>query len=1586
MKKSFLKTLSFSLAALVGIGGLIGLTSGSKKENVETKAAENVFYTHTFAAGDFKTDMWWGVDGGKFWANALSSIQSDGGTFTANEYLWRFGYKNTEKNRIDNIYIPIHFTGDVEVVIVDRKGSGYKYKQYYKSGDNAIVVEKLGITLEEIEINVNERYKGKSSTTRILYGETARFATSLGITVTLNANGGSGGPGSVEASLGEAMPALSSLPTRTGYTFLGYFDQQSGGTKYYNANGSSAKSWDKSEATTLYAHWQANTYTVSYIANKPSNATSNVTGVPSSHSATYDANVTLGSAPSLTGWTFGGWYKESGCTNKVGNAGQTVSKPNLRSTSGTANLYAKWTANTYTIKYNGNKPSAAGGNISGMPSDATWTYDNNATLASSPSLTGWTFGGWYKDQECTEVNKLGDGGAVLTKPNLRTTSGIVNLYAKWTPNTYTVRYNGNKPAYAPSDFSVTGVPGNDNWTYDTNATLGSAPSITGYVFDGWYKEAACTNKVGNANEALIKPNLTPTNATTVDLYAKWKFNDAVQDVINRINETKTCDYNELTDKIDIADNAYNNLDDDLQKVIISEGYKDILDNAKAADAAGQLIEDLGVAQNTQVWRDLVSDARSAYNALIDNSFIPASILQILLDDEAAIFVMDKINAIGDPHWTDPSKDLIDDAQSAYDSYIAAGHPAEQIANHQALVDANDDYDKVDDFVHLVNEIVPSPYIYSDELKDKIDDAREWYDLALSEHQHDIVLEDDDASYHAHEYYELLVNYEKAYEASRLIDAINDIENTPECKAKIEEARAALDALDETSELPLVDPALVEELEHDEAAFAVIELINAIYPMSYGKPCEDAIKAAREAYDALSEYRKTLVVNYDMLLKAENDYAKVKEVVEKVDNIGDIRYDQNSSDKISDSRDSYEALSKDQKDFFPSDSLQEIVDHEIAYETLGKIYVIGDVAYDSDSEEKINEARELYDSLTDAQKRLIQADDLSVLTKSEENYGNLRKKANILVISLLIFVLLAIAGGVFFLIFLLKRRKNEEDKGTVKVASVGGLLPAVTLASHYLDAPFIALFVLSGVAVLLWLTILGLVLYWKYKKQAPAPVTEEGCLAGQSLAAEEANAILQSVKKSEEESKLVVDKKGSIFKIRYIKSFTAKLIQSPLETKKYYEELKNEVLSYKKTNSRISWHYDAINSGRNYVLKFVVRGKTLCVYLPLNADDYVDSKYKVEKVESKRFEDVSCLYRIKNDRRLGYAKELIAVVASNLGLEKGEEQHEVYSNLPYEPNKPLVVRGLIKEQKIQVNKPATKPAILESKTNSDGDEVMVTKDASGNIFEIRYIKSFTAKLSQSENVVKDYYTILKNYALSYKESHSRVSWHYDAINVGRDYVLKFAIRGKTLCVYFALDASKLDEKYKVEVAKGKRFEDTPCLYRIKNDCRCEYAKELIDEVMKKVDASKGEEPNEDYRIAKESTRALLEKGLIKELKTKVVDKKVVEHYESISVSRADELMSDDKAESSIETVENSKVREGKKDIINIDTLSNNFNNGDEVTLDALIEKGLVSPKVGYIKILARGELNKKLTVIADDFSIQAVKMIVLTGGRAKKIHE
>lgn len=834
----------------------------------------------------------------------------------------------------------------------------------------------------------------------------------------------------------------------------------------------------------------------------------------------------------------------------------------------------------------------------------------------------------------------------------------------------------------------------------------------------------------------------------------------------------------------------------------------------------------------------------------------------------------------------------------------------------------------------------------------------------------------------------ILTYQHVDNVGDLIKEIPEPSDSQEYYDAVDAAYAAYYALTDEEEAILnadLNFEYKKTLDDNVGAKEVIEIIKGIGEVTYNGGQDDSkddIVTAQQAYDNLTSEQKELVnqANKDDLDDAKETYENVDDAVHAIEAIGDINHggENDSKDKINTARTTYDQLTNEQKDLVNNyqETYKDLNDAEKVYTVLEKIDDIGA----GDDEEKIKTARDAYETLTSEQKELVKDEYVQKLNLAEKRSEDTNKQANILFIIFLILFIILIISGLIVLYVLLKRRKEEDvnNNKQVKLASVSGLLPFAIFASYFTSTNFIILYVLAAIAILIWLT--NLILFVSNKRQKEVKV-EAKC---EAVAINKPQVSQTELVNDDDEVETIKDEKGNIFQIRFIKSFTAKLIQSSDETKKYYEELKNEVLSYKKTNSRISWHYDAVNVGRNCVLKFAVRGKTLCVYLPLNADDYIDSKYKVEKVESKKYEDVPCLYRIKNDRRLGYAKELIALVASNLGLEKGEERHEVYSDLPYEANKPLVARGLIKEFKVQVSKPV-EPQVLESKVNSDGDEVVLAKDSRGNIFEIRYIKSFTAKLSQSEDVVKDYYTVLKNYALSYKGTHSRVSWHYDAINVGRDYVLKFVIRGKTLCVYFALNADNYAEsKYKVEKVESKRYLDTPCLYRIKNDRRCEYAKDLIDEVMKKVEAPKGKEQNEDYHLPKESTKALLAKGLIKELKSKVQDQKVTKKYESISAIKADEVMSDEKAEASIEEVTVNKHQEGTKEIINIDTLSEHYNNGDEVTLESLIEKKLVPSKTGHIKVLARGVLDKTLHVVANEYSLQAVKMIILVGGSVKKV--
>lgn len=102
--------------------------------------------------------------------------------------------------------------------------------------------------------------------------------------------------------------------------------------------------------------------------------------------------------------------------------------------------------------------------------------------------------------------------------------------------------------------------------------------------------------------------------------------------------------------------------------------------------------------------------------------------------------------------------------------------------------------------------------------------------------------------------------------------------------------------------------------------------------------------------------------------------------------------------------------------------------------------------------------------------------------------------------------------------------------------------------------------------------------------------------------------------------------------------------------------------------------------------------------------------------------------------------------------------------------------------------------------------------------------------------------------------------------------------------------------------------------------------------------------------------------------------VVEH---IDAEEADKMISDRLAMSTV--CYESPAGHGQQDVINIGVLDDNFSANDIITLAVLKERGLISKKADRMKVLADGVLNKPLTVKSESYSIQAIKMIELTGG-------
>ena len=106
---------------------------------------------------------------------------------------------------------------------------------------------------------------------------------------------------------------------------------------------------------------------------------------------------------------------------------------------------------------------------------------------------------------------------------------------------------------------------------------------------------------------------------------------------------------------------------------------------------------------------------------------------------------------------------------------------------------------------------------------------------------------------------------------------------------------------------------------------------------------------------------------------------------------------------------------------------------------------------------------------------------------------------------------------------------------------------------------------------------------------------------------------------------------------------------------------------------------------------------------------------------------------------------------------------------------------------------------------------------------------------------------------------------------------------------------------------------------------------------------------------------------------------------VDESSANALISDSIAKSLISSEKDSVETQGKRHAtVNVDTICEAFSAGDTVDINRMKEKGIIPNDSFTVKVLARGVMDKPLTVMANSFSMGAVKMIALTGGEAKRV--
>ena len=316
-------------------------------------------------------------------------------------------------------------------------------------------------------------------------------------TVTFDGNGGST-PGSQSVTYDSTYGTLPSS-TRTGYKFAGWWTAASGGTKVESSTKVSTAA-----NHTLYAHWTAGTYTVTFEAS------GGTTPSPNTKSVTYGLTYGTLATCSRTGYTFDGWYTAA-------SGGSKIESTTTVGITANQTLYAHWTPVTYTITYTGNKATHS--------NPSTYTIESETIVFAPPEdVVGFTFTGW----EPVSIAK----GSTKDKT---VTASYLTWIEKPTPAKYELTYNGGLQTIASgSNMSATGNQASDPGDY----TATFLPN-DGYCWkDGTVTSHSFDWKIVNAEMENVKAYQTgsltytgepqqPTVYTRADVKgstpATWKY-------------------------------------------------------------------------------------------------------------------------------------------------------------------------------------------------------------------------------------------------------------------------------------------------------------------------------------------------------------------------------------------------------------------------------------------------------------------------------------------------------------------------------------------------------------------------------------------------------------------------------------------------------------------------------------------------------------------------------------------------------------------------------------------------------------------------------------------------------------------------------------------------------------------------------------------------------------------------------------------------------------------------------------------------------------------------------------------------------
>ena len=254
-----------------------------------------------------------------------------------------------------------------------------------------------------------------------------------------------------------------SIGTKVGYWFTGewFFDDQTFEREATNVN-DDAFYPNNSETVNVYAKWEAKKYKLQLKDRE--------TTTEKNYSVEDMREITSLPTPTRLGYTFGGWYYDVGCTEKV-DLSNLNSDRVYPSDKTEVTFYAEWNETNYTLKYD-----SKGGSLI---ANGSYSIDSKklTQFPTDPTRDGYEFAGWHYDSDCTAKVDLENLREDLMYPS---TTKEVTFYAKWNAIPYTLKFmNGDTSFREETIFNYSTI----------DLTSYAKPTKEYYDFVGWFPNA-----------------------------------------------------------------------------------------------------------------------------------------------------------------------------------------------------------------------------------------------------------------------------------------------------------------------------------------------------------------------------------------------------------------------------------------------------------------------------------------------------------------------------------------------------------------------------------------------------------------------------------------------------------------------------------------------------------------------------------------------------------------------------------------------------------------------------------------------------------------------------------------------------------------------------------------------------------------------------------------------------------------------------------------------------------------------------------------------------------------------------------------